>query len=95
MASVEVPLRHYLKLGGMQTVGSMQMAGSGECSKQSLPQLVRGIAPEVEGQEQGAALLLSTSERCSEQHAQSSGSPLVAGAVVAVCLPSAHLPRLP
>lgn len=92
MASVEEPPRRYLKLGGAQTVGSMQMAGSGECSRQSLPQLVDGIAFEVE--EQGAALLSSTSEQCSERHAQLSGSPLVVGAVAAVCLPSAHL-RLP
>jgi hypothetical protein len=92
MASAEAALRRYLKLGGAQTVGSMQMAGSGECSRQSLPQLVGGIAREVE--EQGAALLLGTSEQCSERHAQLSGSPLVVGAVVAVCLPSARL-RLP
>ena len=90
MASVEAPPRHYQKLGGVQTVGSMQMAGSGECSRQSLPQLVHGIACEVE--EQGAALLLSASEQCSGRHAQLSGSPLVADAVVAVCLlPPARL----
>ena len=90
MASVEVPPRRYLKFGGAQTVGSMQKAGSGECSKQSLPQLVGGVAREVE--EQGVDLLLNTSQQCFGRHAQLSGSPLaVVGAVVAVCLPSARL----
>jgi hypothetical protein len=89
MASVEAQPRHYLKLDGAQTVGSMRMVGSGECSRPSLPQLVGGIAREVE--EQGAALPLNTSQQCSERHAQLSESPLVVGAVVAVCLPSARL----
>lgn len=70
-------------------MGSMQMAGSGECSRQLLPQLVHGIASEVV--EQGAALLLSASQQCSERHVQLSGGPLVVGAVVVVCLPSARL----
>ena len=91
MASVEATPRH-LKLGEAQTVGSVQMAGSGECSRLSLPQLVRGIVGEVE--EQGADLLWRISEQCSERHAQSSGSPLVIGAVVAVCLPPARPPQL-
>ena len=92
MASVEASPRHYLKLGGAQTVGSMQMVGSGECSRLLLPQLVGGIACEVE--EQGVALLLSTSEQRSERHAQLSESPLVVDAVAAVCLLSARLPKL-
>lgn len=68
------------------------MAGSGECSRRSLPQLVGEIAREVE--EQGAVLLLSTSEQCSGRHAQLSESPLVVGAVVDDSLLSAHLPQL-
>jgi hypothetical protein len=92
MASVEASPRRYLKLGGAQTVGSMQMVGSGECSRLLPPQLVGGIAREVE--EQGVALLLSTSEQRSERHAQLSESPLVVDAVAAVCLLSARLPQL-
>ena len=91
MASVARP-RHYLRLGGAQTVGSMQMAESGECSRRSL-QLVGGIAPE--GEEQGAALLLRTSEeQWFEQHAQLSERPPVIAVVVAVCLLSVGLPML-
>jgi hypothetical protein len=97
MASVEASPGHYLKLDGAQIVGSMQ-AGSGECSRQSLPRPVRGIAGEAEEQEQGVARLLSISEKqCSERHAQLSGSPLLVGAVVAACLsclPSARPPQL-
>lgn len=91
MVFVEAPPRHYLELGGAQTVGSMQV-GSGGRSRQSLPLLVRGIA--CEDEEQGVALLLSTSEQYSERHAQLSRSPLVVGVVVAACLPSARLTQL-
>ena len=90
MASVGALPRHYLKLCGAQTVDVVRMVGSDECSTLSLPQLVGGIV--VEAEEQGAALLSRTSEQCSQQHAQLFGSPLVVGAVVAVCLPSSRLP---
>ena len=86
MASVEAPPHRYLKVGGAQTVGSMREAGSNERSRQLLPQLVGGTAREVE--EQGAALLLNTSQQHSERHVQLSGNPLVVVRdVVAVCLP--------
>jgi len=73
-------------------VGSMQMAGLGECSRRSLLQLVR--ANEYEAEEQGEALLLKTSEQCSEQHAQLSENPPAVAAAVAVGLPSVRLSQL-